>query len=198
MYQLDELTVNDYLEKMAVCDFPGPAAGSAAATTAAMAAALMEMSCDGSLRKSNGNPLLEESIKMGKTIRKRCQTLANVDMEAYGEVIKAAKQKGNDPEAYELAMKNATEPFIEILRSCHDLLNQIEKIVGMSFSKVLGDLVGGTYLAEAAAAASKSGIEVNMVHIKDQAFKEMMLPEARLLYKQSNEAKERILHHVFK
>ena len=197
MYHIDDLTVNDYLEKMAVCDFPGPAAGSAAATTAAMAAALLEMSCDGSLRKSGDNPLLKESIKMGKMIRKRCQELADVDMEAYGEVIKAAKNKGDDPKAYELAMKQATEPFVEILRSCHDLLNQIEKIVDTSFAKVLGDLVGGTYLAEAAAAASKSGVEVNVMLIKDEAFKASILPEARRLYENSHAAKERILRAVF-
>lgn len=197
MYQIDDLTVNDYLEKMAVCDFPGPAAGSAAATTAAMAAALLEMSCDGSLRKNGDNPLLKESIKLGKTIRKRCQELADVDMNAYGEVIKAAKNKSADPKAYELAMKKATEPFVEILRSCHDLLNQIEKIVDTSFSKVLGDLVGGTYLAEAAAAASKSGIEVNVVLIKDDVFKASVLPEARELYENSHAAKERILRSVF-
>lgn len=49
----------------------------------------------------------------------------------------------------------------------------------------------------AAATASKSGIEVNVVLIKDEAFKANVLPEAQRLYENSHAAKERILHAVF-
>lgn len=96
MYKISDLTVADYLSKMSVCDFPGPAAGSAAATAAAMAAALLEMSCDGSLRKSGENLLLTESIAIGAEIRQACLVLADTDMTAYGRVIMAAKNKAAD------------------------------------------------------------------------------------------------------
>ncbi|WP_414732941.1 DUF924 family protein [Acetobacterium carbinolicum] len=197
MYKISELTVADYLTKMSVCDFPGPAAGSAAATAAAMAAALLEMSCDGSLRKSGDNPLLAESIAIGAELHQACLMLADVDMMAYGQVIAAAKNKAGDREAYETAMKGATEPFIQILRHCHSLLDQIEKVIKGSFSRVLGDLVGGAYLAEAAAAASKSGIDVNLRLIHDEAFQNRYQTEANALYRACASLKTEILDQVF-
>ncbi|MBP8031541.1 MAG: cyclodeaminase/cyclohydrolase family protein, partial [Acetobacterium sp.] len=198
MYKISELTVADYLAKMSVCDFPGPAAGSAAATAAAMAAALLEMSCDGSLRKNGENPLLAESIAIGTAVRQACLILADTDMTAYGQVIVAAKNKATDWEAYETAMKGATEPFIQILRHCHRLLVQIEKVIKGSFSRVLGDLVGGAYLAEAAAVASKSGIDVNLMLIHDAEFKTRYQTEAQTLYQACTEIKAAILAQVFK
>lgn len=197
MYKISELTVDDYLKKMAVCDFPGPAAGSAAATAVAMAAALLEMSCDGSLRKNGDNPLLVESIALAAELRQAGLNLADVDMAAYGRVITAAKNKATDREAYETAMKGATEPFMAILRHCHRLLGQIEKVIKGSFSRVLGDLVGGAYLAEAAAAASKSGIDVNLMLIGDRAYQSRYQTEAKALYQACVSLKVEILGQVF-
>lgn len=197
MDKIKDLTVDVYLKKMAVCDFPSPAAGSAAATAAAMAAALLEMSCDGSLRKHGENALLKESLGVGERLRAACLDLADEDIIAYGRVIAAAKDKKADPQAYQEAMKGATEPFLDILSHCHTLLVQIEKIIGSSFSRVLGDLVGGVYLAEAAAAASKSGVEVNLALVTDPAFKEKHLPAARALYQTCLDLKGNILGQVF-
>lgn len=197
MYEISELTVADYLTKMSVCDFPGPAAGSAVATAVAMAAALLEMSCDGSLRKNGSNPLLAESIAMGAEIRTACLMLADADMKAYGRVIMAAKNKANDREAYETAMKDAVEPFIQILRHCHRLLEQIEKVIKGSFSRVLGDLVGGAYLAEAAAAACQSGIAVNLMLIRDENYIIQYQTEAVALYQACASLKAEILSQVF-
>jgi len=197
MYKISDLTVADYLTKMSVCDFPGPAAGSAAATAAAMAAALLEMSCDGSLRKSGENPLLVGSIVLGAEIRQACLVLADTDMTAYGRVIVAAKNKDADWDAYETAMKAATEPFLQILRHCHSLLDQIEKVIKGSFSRVLGDLVGGAYLAEAAAVASKSGIDVNLMLIRDEDYKTRYQTEAQALYQACTDRKAEIIAQVF-
>jgi uncharacterized protein (DUF924 family)/formiminotetrahydrofolate cyclodeaminase len=197
MYKISDLTVADYLAKMAVCDFPGPAAGSAAATAAAMAAALLEMSCDGSLRKNGDSPLLVESMALGAAIRPACLVLADNDMAAYGRVIVAAKNKAADREAYETAMKGAIEPFIEILRHCHSLLKQIEKVINGSFARVLGDLVGGAYLAEAAAVASKSGIDVNLMLIRDEDYQSRYQTEAVALYQACASLKAEILAQVF-
>lgn len=197
MYTISELTVADYLAKMAVCDFPGPAAGSAAATAVAMAAALLEMSCDSSLKKMGENRLLAESLALGADIRKACLALADTDMTAYGQVIVAAKNKADHPEAYESAMKDATAPFIEMLRHCHSLLDQIKKVISGSFSRVLGDLVGGAYLAEAAAAACKSGIAVNLMLIGDVDYHQQYQAESLSLYQACADLKAQILAQVF-
>lgn len=197
MYKISELTVAEYLKKMSVCDFPGPAAGSAAATAAAMAAALLEMSCDGSLRKNGDNPLLATSIAIGANLRQACLALADDDMMAYELVIAAAKNKANNREAYETAMKGATEPFMQILRHCHSLLAQIKNVINGSFSRVLGDLVGGAYLAEAAAAASKSGIDVNLMLIGDKDYQSRYQIEATALYQACANLKAEILAQVF-
>src|SRR5699024_12087176 len=62
--QIETMTVQNYLEALASPRFPGPASGSAAATTAGMAAALLEMNYHVTKKKFNKDmPIDEADIK---------------------------------------------------------------------------------------------------------------------------------------
>jgi formiminotetrahydrofolate cyclodeaminase len=185
------LTVHEFLEKLADPTFPGPASGSAAAIAAAMAAALLEMSCKVSMKKDIGN--IPTYLNEIEDIRKKCLNLATKDMKSLTEVIRTAKSKAEFPDEFENAMKNATDPLVGIVKNSESILILIEKIIGNSSKKVMGELAGSTNLAEAAAASAKRGVEVNLRMLRDEQYKENILTTIGESYKKSSETKDRIL-----
>ncbi|MDP4128023.1 MAG: cyclodeaminase/cyclohydrolase family protein [Bacillota bacterium] len=193
LYSIDNLTVNEYLEKLAEPNFPGPASGSAAATIAAMAAALLEMSCEVTMKKDEQQSNLMETIKDMKEMRKHCLFLATEDMTAYAEVVRAMKAKKESPEKYEEAMKNATDTLVAIVKDSHSILTQIEKVIKTCFIKIWGDLAGSTYMAEAAAAAAKQGVEINLRLLHDERYKEEVQNLVLESYRNCAETKDRII-----
>jgi len=193
LYSIDSLTVSEYLEKLAAPNFPGPASGSAAATVAAMAAALLEMSCQVTMNKDEQQRNLPKFLKTIEVIRKNCLYLATEDMKAYAEVVRATKSKKEFPDEYEVAMKNATEPLVSIVKNCDSILVRIEQVVSTCYIKVLGDLGGSAYMAEAAAAAAKQGVEVNLKLLYDKSYKKNVLNSVRESYRHCSETKDRIV-----
>lgn len=191
MERIDHLTIHDYLEKLASPSFPGPASGSAAATVAAMAAALLEMSCRVTLQKGvETNP---NSINIIEEIRRQCLDLATEDMMMLTEVIRAAKTKKELPDKYEMAMKNATDTLVSIVKNCEFILTQIEQLIPVCNKKVLGELMGSTYMAEAAATSAKLGVEANLPFLHDEYYKENVLAIICKNYRHCTEAKDRII-----
>lgn len=52
MQSIGQLQLDEFLNELSSSNFPSPASGSAAATAAAMAAALLEMACKVTMKKS--------------------------------------------------------------------------------------------------------------------------------------------------
>ncbi|MGF7184630.1 formiminotetrahydrofolate cyclodeaminase [Desulfitispora alkaliphila] len=190
MYSLDNLTVNELLDKLAEAKFPGPASDSAAAITGAMAAALLEMSCEVTLKKDTKKESLKSSMKSIKAIRKDCLVLATEDMKAYAKVIQSEKLKDTSPSEFELAMKNATDTLVSIAENCNSIMTHIEQIVSICYIKVLGDLGVSAYLAEAAARSAKQGVEANVHLLHDVQYKESVLASIYQNYHNCSELKK--------
>jgi formiminotetrahydrofolate cyclodeaminase len=193
MYSIDSLIVSEYLEKMAEPGFPSPVGGSAVATSAAMAAALVEMACKVTMNKDEKKRNLMEPLKNVEAIRKHCLFLATEDMKALSEVIRVAKSKNEFPDEFEVAMKNATDTLVSIVRDCNSILTQIEQGANTWYIKVLGELAVSTYMAEAAAAAAKRAVEVNLHLLRDENYKKDVLNVINESYRKSSETKNRIL-----
>lgn len=190
---IDQLTVAKYLEKMAETSFPGPSSGSAAGTAAAMAAALLEMSCEVTMKKDAQQSNLAEVLNEIKGIRKDCLFLASEDIKAYDVVVKATKAKKEFPDQYDTAMKAATDTLVSIVKNSETILKRIDQVIKTCFIKVWGDLAGGTCMAEAAAAAAKQGVDINLRLLHDEAYKEKVQNMVNMSYKNCLEAKNRIL-----
>lgn len=190
MNHIDSLTIHEYLEKLAAPDFPGPASGSAAATVAAMAAALLEMSCKVTIRKGCEN--LPISLKHIEDVRNQCLDLATDDMKTLAEVVKAAKSKADYPDKYEEAMKNATITLVSVVKNCEEILTVAEQFLHLSDKRVLGELAGSANMAETAAASAKHGVKINLSLIQDEFYKENVWTIVRESYQKSNEMKQRI------
>jgi formiminotetrahydrofolate cyclodeaminase len=179
---------------MAAASFPSPASGSAAATVAAMALALLEMSCKVTMKKSGEN--LPISLNELGEIRQQCLYLATEDMITLTEVVRAAKSKADFPDRYENAVKKATEPLVAIVENCELILTLIEQLIDNSSKKVLGELAGSAYMAEAAAASAKLGIEINLGLLNDENYKEDVMINILGSYRKGTEAKDRILKNI--
>jgi len=188
------LTVKDYLAQLAAPVFPAPAVGSAAATTAAMAAALVEMSSEITRKKDRKQEKeLGKLIEELQTIRQHCLALATEDMAAYWEVVQANKEKEEFPAAHEAAMKKATDTLVAVVKDCEFILTSIEELIPTCYKKVLGDLLGSTYLAEAAANTARRGVEINLQVINDQNYIKEAAASVRDSYQKCCEAKEKII-----
>ncbi|HYK74202.1 MAG TPA: cyclodeaminase/cyclohydrolase family protein [Pseudoneobacillus sp.] len=187
---IDDLTIYEYLEKLAAPDFPGPASGSAAATVAAMAAALLEMSCKVTIRKGVENIPL--SLKNIADVRNQCLTLATVDMKTLAEVVKTAKCKTDFPDEYEEAMKNATDTLVAVVKNCEIILTGVEQFLPLANKRVFGELAGSANMAETAAASAKFGVKVNLSLIHDEFYKENVWAVVRESFQNSTELKQRI------
>lgn len=186
---IDCLTVHEYLEKLAAPDFPGPASGSAA-TVAAMAAALLEMSCKVTIRKGGEN--IPISLKHIEDVRNQCLALATEDMKTLAEVVKAAKSKADFPDEYEKAMKNATNTLVSVVKNCEMILTGVEQFFHLSNKRVLGELAGSANMAEAAAVSAKHGVKVNLSLIHDEFYKEKVWAIVCESYQNSTEMKQRM------
>ena len=197
MENIECLTVKDFLVQIALPTFPGPASGSVSATTAAMAASLLEMGIKITMRKDEKQCSLAKNLDYIENIRAQCISLATEDIEAYQEVIKASKSRKTHPEEFEVAMKNATETLVAIVRYSNIIITELEHLINTSYIKVLGgDLGGSAYMAEAAAAAAKLGVEINLRLIQDESYKTKKLKSINENYENCVETKERILSMI--
>ncbi|RBP66678.1 formiminotetrahydrofolate cyclodeaminase [Alkalibaculum bacchi] len=198
MYNIRNLTLEEYLEKIAEPSFPGPASGSVCATAAAMASAVVEMSCKASIKKDPQNQLLIDVTEKMKRLKAHCLRLADDDMKAFGEVIKGTKKKKEFPNQYEDLLQKATDPLVAILEGCEQILVEIQKIHKESYAKVLGDLAGAVYLSEGAAIAVKKAIEVNLTYLSDMAYTERVKETVETLYENCSKIKNSVINGMFK
>lgn len=196
MERIDSLMVHEYLEKLAEPSFPGPASGSAAATVVAMAATLLEKSYKITQKKGGGNIPID--LNEIEEIRHQCLALATEDMKVLAEVVRTAKCRKELPEKYEYAMKNATNTLVSMVSNCEFILRQIEQLLPICNKRVIAELIGGTYMAEAALASAKLGVEVNLHLLQDEDYKENIQNTIMEIYTNSLEMKERIMNMINK
>lgn len=167
--QIETMTVQNYLEALASPRFPGPASGSAAATTAGMAAALLEMSYHVTKKKfTKAMPIDEADIKR---LRHHCLELATKDMEALEELIQVMKSKERDAHEYERALQYATDPLVSIVSESRLILNYAEKLLPICDKRALPELTGCQAFSKAAITAAKVGIESNLHLLQDDIYK---------------------------
>ena len=197
MYNIRDLTLGEYLEKIAEPSFPGPASGSACATAVAMASALVEMSCKASIKKDPQNQMLIDATEKMKKLKAHCLYLADDDMRAFGEVIKGTRKKKEFPDQYEDLLQKATDPLVAILEGCELILVEIQGIQKESYVKVLGDLAGAVYLSEGAAIAVKKAIEVNLTYLSDTAYIKRVRETVERLYDNCSKIKNNVINEMF-
>lgn len=143
---MDTPGVAGFVEALAA-DPPGPAAGSAAAITVAMAAALAELAA----RRSGE----AETAARAGAVRAGALPLAEADARAYGEVLHS-----RGPERRE-ALARASDVLREIAQAAVETQRLAEPLVESAKAALRGEALAAVELAAAAGRVAERLIEVN-------------------------------------
>jgi methenyltetrahydrofolate cyclohydrolase len=155
---LEEQPLGRFLEEVAE-PRPAPGGGTSAACACGLAAALVEMAA--SLARA------EESAARARALRERALDLAERELSSYEPVLAALRLPAEDPsreERVEAALTEASGPPLAIAVAAAETAELGAQVARASSPSVRGDALTGAVLAEAAAAAAASLVEINLGH----------------------------------
>jgi methenyltetrahydrofolate cyclohydrolase len=128
---------------------PAPGGGTSAGVTAALAAALVEISA--------GLGGRSDVVERASDCRRRALKLAEEELSSYAPVLEASSA-----EERERALAAASEPPAQIAEVAADVAELGADVAGSASAAVRGDALTGVILAEAAAAAAARLVEINV------------------------------------
>ena len=135
---------------------PAPGGGTSAGCTCALAAALVEMAA--AIARAEG-------AARARALRERALELAEQELSSYEPVLVAVRLPRDDPARgarLEAALSDASGPPLAIAEAAAETAELGAEVAAASSPSVRGDAVTGAVLAEAAAAAAASLVEINL------------------------------------
>ena len=162
-----DLGVAEFLRELAA-PTPAPGAGGALSATAAMAAALVEMTAQISAQRGGGDlsdERLAEMAKRASSLGTEVVSLGDADAAAYGAVIEAMKRDRDDPgrrDAVASALSAAADPPLQLSELSAELTELAAAVVSGGRDSVRGDAIAGVLLAEAATAGAARLVAIDV------------------------------------
>jgi formiminotetrahydrofolate cyclodeaminase len=147
---------------------PAPGGGSAAAASLALSAGLCAMAARFSERQLGERA--GEVAELADAIRMRALELADEDASAYAFVLAARRlgpsvPAGEREEARAMAAAAAVAVPSEVAELGAEVASLAAEIAGAGNPNLLGDALAAVLLAEAAAAAAASLVEINLADV---------------------------------
>jgi formiminotetrahydrofolate cyclodeaminase len=169
-------TVETWLEALA-SSAPAPAGGAAAALSAAIGAALIEMACNltiGRPRYAQHEAEMRAALAEATTLRRRALRLAADDVRAFDAVAEAYKlpretdaQRQSRTEQIQRALVGATVVPLNTAALAGDVIQLARRIVDGANVNVLADLAAAVVAARAALETALIAVEANLAAIND-------------------------------
>jgi formiminotetrahydrofolate cyclodeaminase len=169
-------TVETWLEALA-SSAPAPAGGAAAALSAAIGAALIEMACNltiGRPRYAQHEAEMRAALAEATTLRRRALRLAAEDVQAFDAVAEAYKlpretdaQRQSRTEQIQRALVGATEVPLNTAALAGDVIQLARRIVDGANVNVLADIAAAVVSARAALETALIAVEANLAAIND-------------------------------
>ena len=145
---------------------PAPGGGSSAALAAALGAALLEMTtCLELMRETPDAGVTDEVAERSRELREEALALADRDMSSYAPVIDALRLPESDPDRaarLETALIGASRTPLAIAEAAAEAASLGARVTVASTPAVRGDALAGVLIAEAAAVAAASLVEINL------------------------------------
>ena len=142
------MDLNNFIESVAEAT-PAPGGGSTAGVTAALAAALVEMSAG--IAKGSA------AVSSAAALRRQALALAEQELSSYAPVLEA-----RTPSEREAALAAASEPPARIAETAAEIAELGVEVASPASAAVRGDALTGVVLAEAAASAAFRLVEINV------------------------------------
>jgi len=149
---------------------PAPGGGPTAAWTCALVAALVEMVSAIELRKEPDDPAAtEQRRERAAALRARALELADLDVEAYSEVLAVLRRRDEPGHGARLreALANAAGPPAEIAEVAAELTALAADAVGHARGGVRGEALTAAVLGEAAVRAAAPLVAMNLGGARD-------------------------------
>jgi formiminotetrahydrofolate cyclodeaminase len=145
---------------------PAPGGGSSAALAAALGASLLEMAAALELARESSEPTLpEDTAERARELREQALTLADRDMSSYAPVLDALRLPISHPdrsERLEAALTEASQAPLAIAEAAAETAGLAAQVTAATNPAVRGDALTGVLIAEAAASAAASLVEINL------------------------------------
>jgi methenyltetrahydrofolate cyclohydrolase len=143
---------------------PAPGGGSSAAIAAALSAALLGMAA--SLEAVRDESEVDaELAERAHELRAEALELADRDLSSYAPVLEAQRLPAGSPtraEALAAALSEASQTPLAIAENAAEVAVLAASVTAVSDPAVRGDALAGVLIAEAAATAAASLVEVNL------------------------------------
>ena len=153
---------------------PTPGGGATAALCGALSASLVEMVCNLTIGKKGYEGVESKMKEIKKSVvieKEKLLLLADEDVKAFNEVMKAYKVKTKDREQkIQKALKYATLVPLEVVQLSSKVSNHSEIVVKEGNKNTLSDAKSAKYLALAAIKSANENININLKYLKDEKF----------------------------
>lgn len=159
-------SIKTYLDDLASRK-PAPGGGSAAALNAALAAALVSMTCNFTLGKEKYKTH-EEKIKSildeSEALRVDLEALIDKDVESYGKLVQAGKNLDDT------ILKQTESVPEQVCKDCLDGIKLCAPLVDIGNRNLISDVGVAAQFFLSAFLAAKLNVEINLKFIKDKKF----------------------------
>ncbi|MGC9319980.1 MAG: cyclodeaminase/cyclohydrolase family protein [Armatimonadota bacterium] len=177
--QMPDLTIREYVERLAGDD-PAPGGGSAAALAGALAAASARMVGSftvGREKYADVEDQIREHLTAIDELRAEMLELVQQDVEAFRAVGEAYAMPRNTEderrarsEAIQEALMQAADVPLRLARACERLSGHLPLLLKNGNQNLVSDVGVAAKLCEAACECAWLNVEVNLAHIRDAAF----------------------------
>ncbi len=158
-----ELSINEYLNRLASAD-PTPGGGSAAAVSAALGAALGSMVAAISSRTRDATKL-EPIATACAAHRQTFLQLAEEDEQAFNKVMAAlrlSKEDSDRQETLERSLSDAAGVPLRTAETCMELLSTLSRLTELSTRHCVSDVGAAAHLSLASLRAALLNVHVNL------------------------------------
>ena len=153
-----------------------PGGGSVSALVGALAASMSEMAGNFTTGKEKYANVESEVNRLLSDLKRRRQkllTLVDADVEAYGEVDKAyampketEEEKADRTTALQVALGEAMKVPLNVMRQCAEISKTSVRLAEIGNPNLITDVGVSAILADAACAAARLNVEINLKYIK--------------------------------
>ena len=198
-------TLEEYVDD-AAAKKPAPGGGSVSALAGALAAAMSEMSANftaGKKKFAAVEDRIREMLEALAGCRDALLGLTDRDVQAYGAVDEAYSmprdtedEKAARRQATNAALRGAMQAPLEVMRQCARVSAIADDLADIGNPKLITDVGVSAILAEAACAAARLNVEVNLKFLRDSGLQEATAAEMDSLTRGVEECRESVAGKV--